>query len=232
MSHQDGASGAPEVALIAKTVSHVTHALAGPLQQLINTNYRIRHSTDDVRRRALMAELDTQIGRLRSTMTRLQELPRVAAGTRSGAATLAWASQEARTRLGPRATRIVIEASDDELSTTACLEVMAVAIHELLDNALVHGPADTEVRLAMGHREDLAYIEVSGGAGDRFPPRWSTWGVLDGGLGRMGFGLLIADLVASAHGGSLCLDKTEHQEPRARITWAPKSVEGGGGDRK
>ncbi|MDP1825566.1 MAG: HAMP domain-containing sensor histidine kinase [Archangium sp.] len=190
--------------LVAKSFSAVGHELAGPLQTALNALFLLERKTAQAppefttSLRTLEAAMDT----LRTRLDRVLRLPQAFFVTRQDTS-VDEVIDLALQPLGADAKRVVLEvARGRRLSIDP--RGAALAVSELLANALEAGPPGAPVSLAAGV-EGHAFVARVGNGGPGFPVQ-----AIDPFFTRhartLGLGLPVAKAVALAHGGHLQLD--------------------------
>jgi len=105
--------------------------------------------------------------------------------------------------------RVVFEASDATTSVLVDASKIIRAITNLLTNALKYSPADTAVRVALGHDKDNVVLEIAdhgiGIAPAHLPRLFERYyrAPTDKPFVGLGLGLYITGLIVTAHGGRI-----------------------------
>jgi signal transduction histidine kinase len=173
---------------------------------------------DDATREEFLARMHEQVERLTRLATNLLDLSRLDAGRLSVASEvveLAELADELAAELGPRADqlghRLHVETAAEPVSALADTERVLQIGRILLENALVHTPAGTVVRISTGHQGGRATLAVAND-GPPIPVEaqeqvFARFYRLDGGRASgSGLGLAIARELAEVMGGRIELE--------------------------
>jgi two-component system OmpR family sensor kinase len=123
---------------------------------------------DDETRRQFLDQLRGQVDRMRKLATELLDLSRLESGAlelRPEPTDLGQLAREVASEFTPAAQRhesiVVLELDDDPIELDCDPERVAQVLRILLDNALVHTPAGTGVRVSADRRNGHVRLEVS-----------------------------------------------------------------------
>lgn len=186
--------------------SDVAHELRTPLTALVWQSRRARHANDPAERAAALQQLEHEALRAGHTLQQLLDLARAQHGARTGHAQvdLVALAREAVIEHVPAAHLsghdLALLVGDDATMVTGDATLLRLALRNLVDNALRHTPAGTQVQVAV-HADQTGTVELAvcnTGAPASLRPREgaaSTEG--------MGIGLTLVDRIAAHHGARL-----------------------------
>ena len=190
-------------------LADASHELRTPVTALLgNVEYAARHGAD----REVLADLERDAGRLARLVDDLLVLERAGEAPRElGRVELESLAREAVTRHGQADGRLRL-GSTEPITVRGEPEAIRRALENLIENALVHGPAGGAVVVTLGGHEGRATLTVRDeGPGpdpaDRERMFMRFWRGPDAtGRPGSGLGLSIVAAIVERHGGRIVVD--------------------------